>query len=178
MAADFGFGASSGAGNKVSEFSFEWFFFGNRNWFPNDPLSGKLGDDRTVGGDAEDFSKEGAFLFVFGGEAKQVTTLVLVIEGEVGVFLEDANFAEFILTNATGGDVGNATILEAETHIGDIFAIAEDGDANGIDLGDGGANEMENNFEVMNHHIEDYPDIEASSWVGGKASGFDEAGMS
>ena len=77
--------------------------------------------------------------------------LFLVIQREVSVFLEDANFPEFIAADAAGGDVGYAAVFEAEADIGDVFTFAEDGDADGVHAEDGGADEVEDDFDIMNH---------------------------
>ena len=63
--------------------------------------------------------------------------LGLVVEGEVGVVLEDAEFAEFFGADAAGGDIGDAASFEADACVGDVFASGEDGDADGVDAFDG-----------------------------------------
>ena len=80
-------------------------------------------------------------------------------------------------TDAARGDVGHATILETDARVGDVFAPAQDRDADGIDRLHGRPNEMQNNFEIVNHEVEHDPDVGAAIWERRKPMRFDEARM-
>ena len=100
--------------------------------------------------------------------------LGLVVEGEVGVVLEDAEFAEFFGADAAGGDIGDAASFEADACVGDVFASGEDGDPDGVDAFDGAFDEVEDDFEVVDHEIEDDADVDGAVGEGGEPVGFDE----
>ena len=100
--------------------------------------------------------------------------LGLVVEGEVGVVLEDAEFAEFFGADAAGGDIGDAASFEADACVGDVIASGEDGDPDGVDAFDGAFDEVEDDFEVVDHEIEDDADVDGAVGEGGEPVGFDE----
>ena len=69
-------------------------------------------------------------------EAEDVSALALVIEREVGVFLEDADLADLVAADAAGGEVGDTAVLEPDPDVGDVLTPAQDGDADRVDADD------------------------------------------
>src|SRR6266540_3881814 len=77
--------------------------------------------------------------------------LILIIEREVCVFLKNANLAHPLGTDATGGHIRHATVLEMQSHVGDVFAPAQHGYAHRIDTPKRRTHEMQNDFQIMDH---------------------------
>ena len=175
--ADLGLRAGAGAGDEIGQFALERLHLFDLDRFAHDAFAGEFGDDGGVGGHAEQFAQQRAFLFVVAGQAQQVAALVLVIEREIGVLLEDADLAQFVLADAAGGDVGHAAVLEADAHIGDVLAIAQDRHADGIHLHPRRADEVQDDLEVVDHDIEHDADIQAAAGIGREPRGLDEARM-
>ena len=103
--------------------------------------------------------------------------LILIIEREIGVLLEDANLAHPLRADPARGDVGDAAVLETQPRIGDVFAPAQDRHADGIDRLHRRPNEMQNNFQIVNHEIEHDADVGAAIRKRRKPVRLDEARM-
>ncbi|MEY5027357.1 MAG: hypothetical protein RLZZ244_2885, partial [Verrucomicrobiota bacterium] len=174
--ADLGLGSGLGAGEEVGELALEGFALFDGNGFPQDFASGEFADESGVGG-GEELGEEGALFLVGFGEAVDEAFLAHVVEGEVAVLLEDADFPESLGADARGGEVGDAAVFEAESGVGDVLATAEDGDADGVDGVKRGANQVEDDFEVVDHEIQHDADFGAAIGVGGEAVAFDETGL-
>ena len=131
-----------------------------------------------------DFEFEGFVFFDFDGFANDLVAvfavdpaaLVLVVEGEVAVGLEDADFAHFLGADAGGGEVGDAAVFEFEAGVGDVLALHENRDADGVDVDEGALHQVEDDFDVVDHEIEHDADVDAAIGEGGEAVGFNEAG--
>jgi hypothetical protein len=109
------------------------------------------------------------------GAAEDLSCLFLVVEGQVAIFLEHADLAEFLWADSRGGDIGDAAVLEAEAGIGDVLAAGEDWHAYGVDGHDGGADEVEDDLEVMDHEVQHHADICGAVGEGREAVCLDEA---
>src|SRR5947207_1326835 len=94
-----------------------------------------------------------------------LAALILIIERKVGVLLKDANLPHSLGADSTGGDVGNAAARKSQSRVGNIFPAAKDGHAHGIDALDRRPHQMQNDFQIMNHEIEDDADISAAIWI-------------
>src|SRR6476620_12086437 len=74
--------------------------------------------------------------------------------------LEEAELADALRADATGGEVGDTTGGKFDAHVGDVDFSREDGKADGLQGMHGRLDEAENDVEVMHHEIEDDIDIE------------------
>jgi len=165
--------------DEVLEFEFEGFFFFDGGGFADDAFAAEFADDGGVFGE-EEFFKEAGFFFAVAGDAVDVAFLGAVIEGDVsggGAAAEDADFAHAFGADAAGGEVGDAAVGETEAGVGDVFAFAEDVDADGVNTGDGAFDEGEDDVEVVDHKVEGDADVGAAGRVRGEAVGFDETGF-
>src|ERR1700676_341496 len=59
--------------------------------------------------------------------------LVFVIEREISIALENANLSHALGTNAARCDVRNATVFKAQSRVRDVFAPAQNRDADRVD---------------------------------------------
>src|SRR5207253_478819 len=66
------------------------------------------------------------------GEGEYV--LARVVNGDILVRLEEAQFADALGADAAGGEVGDTAILELKADIGDVDFIGEDGKTDGADF--------------------------------------------
>ncbi len=82
------------------------------------------------------------------------------VEREVLVGLEETKLAHLLGGDAAGGEVGDATGVEFDAHVGDVGFGGEDREANGADFADGGVGEAENDVEIVDHEIENDVDVE------------------
>lgn len=179
FAGDHGGGAGADGMDEAFEFEFKRFFFLEGYRFADDAFATEFADDGGITG-REEFFEQGGFFLMVAGDAVDETFLSAVIEGEVtghGTGAEDADFAEALGADTAGGEVGDATVGEPEAGVGDIFGLAEDVDADGIDMSHGRFNKRQDKIEVVDHQVENDADISAASGVGGEAMGFDEAGI-
>ena len=104
-------------------------------------------------------------------------SLVLIIEREICVLLEDTDLAHPLGTDPTRGDVRDAPILETEARVGDVFAPAQDRHANRINRLHRRPDEMQNDFQVVDHEIEHDTDVGAAIRKRRKPMRFDETRM-
>src|SRR5437588_11787673 len=91
-----------------------------------------------------------------------LAALTLIIERKVGVLLKDANLPHSLGADSTGGDVGNAAARKSQSRVSNIFSATKHGHAHGIDAFDRRPHQMQNDFQIMNHEIEDDADISAA----------------
>ena len=94
------------------------------------------------------------------------TALILVIEREISVFLKDANLAHAFGTDPARSDVGDATVFKTQTRVGNIFAATQNRHADGIDCLNWRTHEMQNDFQIMDHEIENDADLGAAIGIG------------
>ena len=59
--------------------------------------------------------------------------------------------ADLLVADARGTKVGDATVGEFEPGLGDVFVIAEDGNAEGLDAADRRIGEVECEIEIVDH---------------------------
>src|SRR5579859_1935259 len=103
--------------------------------------------------------------------------LLLVIERDVGVGAEEAHASLGLEGEARGGHVCYAAVVEGEACIADVLHVADDADADGVDLGDLRAGQSEDDVDVVNHHVEDDADIDAAESHRADADDFNESGF-
>src|SRR6266567_7666380 len=89
------------------------------------------------------------------------TALISIIEREIRVLLKHANLAHALGTDAARRNVCHATILETQPRICDVFTAAQDRHPHRIDTLHRRTNEMQNDFQIMDHQIENHADIGA-----------------
>ena len=111
----------------------------------------------------------------FRGAPIHFAALILIIEREIGVLLEDADLPHLLGADPAGGDVRHAAILETEPRIRDVFAAAQDRHADGVDRLHGRTDEMQNDFEIVDHQVEHDSDIGAAIRIRRKPMRLDEA---
>lgn len=58
----------------------------------------------------------------------------MVVDGDVCVGAEEAEAAVGFHGHAAGGEVGDAAALEGEAGVADVFDLADDADADGVDF--------------------------------------------
>ena len=88
---------------------------------------------------------------LFADAAIDLAALILIIEREIRVFLKDSNLAHPLGADAAGGHVCHAAVFKMESRVCDVFALAEHWHADGVDTPQRRADEMQNNFEIVNH---------------------------
>ena len=88
---------------------------------------------------------------LFADAAIDLAALILVIEREIRVFLKNSNLAHPLGADAAGGHVCHAAVFKMKPRVCDVLAIAEHGHADGVDTPKRRADEMQNNFEIVNH---------------------------
>jgi hypothetical protein len=108
------------------------------------------------------------------GDDEQV--LAGVVDGDVLVGLEEAEFADALGGDAAGGEVGDAAGVELDACVGDIDLGGEDGEADGVDFADGRVGEVEDDVEVVDHEVEDDVDVEGAGAEDAEAVGLEEHG--
>ena len=141
----------------------------------HDPVPAEVGHDFGIRGEADQLADPGRFLFVVAGEAQEVAGLVFVIEREVGVFLEDTDFANAVLADPAGGEVGDAAGFEMEADVGDVLAAAEDRNSDRVHARDRRADEVQDDFDVVDHQVQYDPDVGAAVRVWREAGNLEEA---
>src|SRR5262245_6204748 len=88
---------------------------------------------------------------LFADTAIDLSALILIVEREIGVFLKDPDLAHPLGADATGGHICDATIFKMKPRVGNVFGLAEHGHADRVDTPKRRANEMQNDFEIVNH---------------------------
>jgi len=83
-----------------------------------------------------------------------------VVNGDVLARLKEAQLAHALSGDARGGEVGDASRLEFDAHVGDVNLWREDGQADGADLADRRGGEREHDVEIVNHEVEDHVYVE------------------
>ena len=166
MAGDLGFVAGAGTLDKGLKFDLERLALGDGDRLSHDSMTAKIRDNGGIGSQSDQFSQDGAFPFIFAGEAQKVAGLVLIIEREVSVFLEDANLSHFVFADPAGGDIGNAAIFKLQSDIGDVLALAEDRYSHSVHADNGRTDKVEDDLKVVNHEIKNNADVRAPVRVG------------
>src|SRR5206468_4526746 len=103
--------------------------------------------------------------------------LILVVEREICVLLKDANLTEPLGTDTARCNIGYATVFKMQPRIGNVFAPAKNGHTDCVDAPKRRAHKVQNNFQIMDHQIEDDTDIGAALGVRRKPMRFNEPGM-
>ena len=79
--------------------------------------------------------------------------------------------------DATGGDAGDATVFKADAGVDDVLMTAKGHRAQGVDIVDGGADQRQNQVEVMDHEIQHATDVGRTPGEGTVAFAFDQLGI-
>src|SRR5271170_3629702 len=152
--------------DEMLQFELERFVLRDRHGFAHDFFSGKLADDGRVLADAElggeNFFQQRTFFLAIARDAIDEAFLHAVIERDVagiGRAAEDADLPHPFRADAAGGKVGDAAVGEAQAHVGDVLALAQDGNAHGVYTGHGRFHERENHIEIVDHQIEHDSDV-------------------
>lgn len=85
--------------------------------------------------------------------------LARVVDGDVLVRLEEAQFAHAFGGDAAGGEIGDGSGGKFDADVGDIDARGEDGQADGAHFYDRGVGEAEHDVEIVDHQVEHDIDV-------------------
>src|SRR4029450_2037508 len=88
---------------------------------------------------------------LFSDASINLAALILIIEREICVFLKDSNLAHPLGADAAGGHICDATVFKVESRVCNVFALAKHGNADRVDTPKRRADEMQNDFEIVNH---------------------------
>ena len=83
-----------------------------------------------------------------------------VINGDILARLKEAELADALSGDARSGEVGDASRLEFDAHVGDVNLWGEDGQADSADLANWRGGESEHDIKIVNHEVEDHVDVE------------------
>src|SRR2546423_58668 len=122
--------AGGGAFDESGQLALQWFFALNLDFVAFQPLRGPS--------------------IHFPG-------LVLVIERQIHVLLKDADLAHLLGTDPAGSNIRDAAVLETNPRVGDVFALAQNWHADGVNALHRRSHEMQNDFQVVDHQIENNP---------------------
>src|SRR6266516_875970 len=114
---------------------------------------------------------------LFSNASVDFAALILIIERDVRVLLKNANLAHALRTDAARGHICYASILEMQSHVGDVFTSAKHRHSHRIDTPQGRTHEMQNNFQIMDHQIENDTDVGTAFRVRPEPMRFDEPRM-
>jgi hypothetical protein len=115
-----------------------WFVFLNRHRLAHDFAPGKFADDGGILA-AQQLFPPRRFFLALARDAENVAFLGAVVQRHItGVFpaAEDTDLAHPLRADAAGGQIGHAAVGELEPRVGNVFGLAQDGDADGINAGD------------------------------------------
>src|SRR5437867_9665915 len=101
------------------QFQLERLLFRNGHWLADDPLAAELADNRGVLG-TKQLLDQGTFLLAVPGDAIDESLLCPVIQRNVTGHrpsAEDANLAHPLRADAAGGQIGHASVGEAQPGI-------------------------------------------------------------
>ena len=138
---------------------------------------GQLALERLFIRDVELATIDGRHAAVAPDQPPAFHLLCRVVHGQVGIALEDSDFAHAILADAARSDVGNAPRRELQPRVGDIRFLRQHRDADGLDGDHLGWHDRQHDIEVMNHQIEDDVDVEAAIGKRTQPMHFDETRM-
>src|SRR4029434_9753914 len=103
--------------------------------------------------------------------------LFFVIEREISVFLKNADLAHPLRTDPARSHVRHTTIFETNPSVGAVFRLAQNRNADRVDALHERADEMQNNFQIVDHQIEHDADVGAAVWIRRKAMRLDKSRM-
>jgi hypothetical protein len=106
-----------------------------------------------------------------------VALLAHEVDGEVAAGLEDADLAVLLQRHATGAEIGDATVLERDAGVGDVLGLGHDRHADGVDALDGGAGQLEDDADVVDHQVQHDADLGTARGEGRQALGGDVTGV-
>src|SRR5580704_1906952 len=90
--------------------------------------------------------------------------------------LEESELADPFRTDATGGEVGDASGFELDADVGDIHLRGKDGQADSMQVANWGLGNAQDNIEVVNHQVQDHVNIESPRGEDAETVGFEEHG--
>src|SRR6478672_2985069 len=88
---------------------------------------------------------------LFADAAINFAALILIIERDIRVFLKNSNLAHPLGTDAAGGHVCHATVFKVESRVRNVFALAQHRHADCVDTPKRRADEIQDDFEIVNH---------------------------
>src|SRR5437588_8795425 len=103
--------------------------------------------------------------------------MFFVIEREISVFLKNADLAHPLGADPARRYVRDATVFEMDARIGNVFAFAQNRNPDRVDALHRRAHKMQNNFEVVDHQIENDANVGAAIWIRREPMRFDKARM-
>src|SRR5712671_1832714 len=109
------------------QFELEWLFSGDRHRFTNDPPAGKLTHDRALLA-VYQLLENRTFRLPFARNSIDESLLRPVIERDIAgrrTATEHTDFAHPLRTDTAGGQIGHATIREAQTRVRNVFRFAQ-----------------------------------------------------
>ena len=98
-----------------------------------------------------------------------------VVDRKVRVGLEDAELPLALEGHAARGDVGDATVGEAQPRVGDVDGIGQDGDADRLHRAQRRRHHAEDDVEVVDHEVQHDVDVGAALGERREAVTLDEA---
>ena len=106
--------------------------------------------------------------------ANAENVLAREIERDVFVFLEEAHFADAFGGDSAGGEIGDGAGFKFDARVGDVHFVADDRDADGLEINDWRIDEREQDVEVVDHDVIDDVDIEAARRKNAEAMDFEK----
>src|SRR5215813_67148 len=93
---------------------------------------------------------------MFGrGLAMHTNILICVIEYNERIALCNGHGTDLDLRGARSNDIRDTAVLEADLDIGQVFMVSIDGLTQGIHASHRRVHEVQNNVDIMDHHVED-----------------------
>jgi len=167
--------------DEMLQFELERFVLRDRHRLAHDFFAGKLADDGRVlsntelGG--ENFFQQRTFFLAVARDAIDESFLHAVIERDVagiGRAAEDADLAHPLRADAAGGEIGDAAVGKPQSHVGDVLALAQHGNAHAVHAGHGRFHKRKNHVEIVDHQIEHDADVRAARGKWRQAMALDE----
>jgi hypothetical protein len=117
------------------------------------------------------FAAEGRILRVdvAGIDFDDESVLAGVVNRDILMGLEEAQFADAFGGDAAGGEVGDAAGFKLDANVGDVNFGGEDGESDGANFAERGAGHEEDDVEVVNHEVEDDVYVERARREDGEA---------
>ncbi len=88
--------------------------------------------------------------------------LTRIVERDVRVRLKDAQLSNLLPRNSTRRHIGDAAVGELQTGVGDVHAISQNGDPNGMHRANLGVHHREQDVQVVDHQVEDDVNVQAA----------------
>ena len=103
--------------------------------------------------------------------------LIGVIQQDIGAGLRDRHGANFDLGGSGGEEGGDTAVLEAYLHVGKVFLAGVYRPAQSLYALNGGRNEPQNDVNIVNHQVQNYPVVLDARDERTQASALDHQGF-